>query len=133
MRSSREKRQSQRRRALIQQRAERIRALIDGGFIRDEKEIPDDAIPASIPLQKDGRHTYRKRLFYLDREFECKECGKKERWRAEDQQWYFEIAKGPIHGEAVLCHDCRLKMKEANQSLQPTPIPPGELGKSSST
>lgn len=49
--------------------------------------------------------------FYLDRPFVCRQCGKREIWKAADQKWYFEEAKGHIHAVAVECHDCRKAAK----------------------
>jgi len=49
--------------------------------------------------------------YYVDRPFTCRECGKEEIWRASDQKWYYEAAKGHIDATAVLCHACRKKRK----------------------
>jgi len=46
--------------------------------------------------------------FYIDRPFCCRRCGKWEIWRARDQKWYYEEAKGHIDATAVECHDCRM-------------------------
>jgi predicted RNA-binding Zn-ribbon protein involved in translation (DUF1610 family) len=45
--------------------------------------------------------------FYVDVPFECRDCGKVEIWRARDQRWYYEEAKGHIDARAVRCHACR--------------------------
>lgn len=45
--------------------------------------------------------------FYLDQPFVCRLCGKREIWKAEDQKWYYEEAKGHIDARAVECHNCR--------------------------
>ena len=45
--------------------------------------------------------------FYIDQPFICRDCGKEEIWRARDQKWYYEEAKGHIDAVAVRCHDCR--------------------------
>ena len=45
--------------------------------------------------------------YYIDRPFKCRDCGKEEIWRAEDQKWYFEEAKGHIDARAVRCRACR--------------------------
>ncbi|MDH3494422.1 MAG: zinc-ribbon domain-containing protein [Acidobacteriota bacterium] len=45
--------------------------------------------------------------YYIDRPFACRKCGKEEIWRARDQKWYYEEAKGHIDAKAVACHDCR--------------------------
>ena len=51
--------------------------------------------------------------FYLDRPFICRKCGKREIWKAKDQKWYYEEAKGHIDAVAVECHDCRKSKKQA--------------------
>jgi hypothetical protein len=49
--------------------------------------------------------------FYLDRPFVCRKCGKTEIWKARDQKWYYEEAKGHIDATAVECHACRAAKK----------------------
>ena len=51
--------------------------------------------------------------YYIDRPFTCRRCGKAEIWRAADQKWYFEEAKGHIDAVAVECHDCRIAKRAA--------------------
>ena len=46
--------------------------------------------------------------YYLDQPFTCRRCGKVEIWKAQDQKWYYEQAKGHIDARAVECHDCRM-------------------------
>lgn len=50
--------------------------------------------------------------FYVDRAFTCRQCGKREIWRALDQKWYYEETKGHIDATAVECHDCRAAKKK---------------------
>ena len=50
--------------------------------------------------------------FYLDRPFVCHKCGKTEIWKATDQKWYYEEAKGHIDARAVECHNCRVAKKK---------------------
>lgn len=45
--------------------------------------------------------------FYIDQPFICRGCGKREIWKARDQKWYYEEAKGHIDAVAVECHACR--------------------------
>ena len=45
--------------------------------------------------------------YYVDKPFRCRDCGKEEIWRAEDQKWFYEEAKGHIDATAVRCHVCR--------------------------
>src|SRR5437773_338898 len=56
--------------------------------------------------------------FYLDRPFTCRKCGKREIWKAKDQKWYYEEAKGHIDAVAVECHACR---KPKEQGVKRTP------------
>lgn len=49
--------------------------------------------------------------FYIDRPFICRNCGRREIWKASDQKWYYEDAKGHIDAVAVECHDCRMSKK----------------------
>ena len=54
---------------------------------------------------------------YLDRPFTCRDCGAKEIWTAEQQKWYYEIARGSLHAKAVRCRACRDRIK-AEKDLQ---------------
>lgn len=53
--------------------------------------------------------------YYIDRPFVCRRCGKREIWRARDQKWFYEEAKGHIDAVAVECHDCRRARKNDGQ------------------
>lgn len=52
--------------------------------------------------------------YYVDLPFICRDCGKEEIWRAEDQKWYYEEAKGHIDATAVRCRSCRTARKKKN-------------------
>lgn len=52
--------------------------------------------------------------YYIDQPFTCRDCGKEEIWRARDQKWYYEEAKGHIDATAVRCHSCR-KRREVTE------------------
>lgn len=49
--------------------------------------------------------------YYIDQPFICRNCGKREIWKARDQKWYYEEAKGHIDAFAVECHACRKAKK----------------------
>lgn len=49
--------------------------------------------------------------FYVDRHFECKDCGSDEIWTAKQQKWWYEVANGCISSVAVRCRSCRHKEK----------------------
>ena len=53
-----------------------------------------------------------RRGYYLDMPFTCKDCGKKEVWRATQQKWWYEIAKGGLETVAIRCRPCRRKERE---------------------
>ena len=59
--------------------------------------------------------------FYLDQPFLCRTCGRREIWRAADQKWYFEEAKGHISARAVECRACRQAGKIGNAHEQDRP------------
>lgn len=48
-------------------------------------------------------------LFYIDKAFDCRDCGSPELWTAKQQKWWYEIAKGNINAMAVRCRSCRKK------------------------
>ncbi len=52
------------------------------------------------------------RGYYEDRPFTCRDCGKKEIWRATQQKWWYETAKGEWETTAVRCRSCRRKERE---------------------
>ncbi len=52
--------------------------------------------------------------YYIDQPFSCRQCGKKEIWKAAEQKWYYEEAKGHIAGIAVECHACRKAAKSSS-------------------
>jgi len=54
--------------------------------------------------------------YYLDQPFTCRQCGAQEIWKAKDQKWYYEEAKGHIDAKAVECHACRKRKKGGNQT-----------------
>ncbi len=74
------------------------------------------AVPAD-PSKLDHINTYGTLPeYYIDQPFVCRQCGKREIWRARDQKWYYEEAKGHIDAVAVECHDCRKAKKPGRAS-----------------
>ena len=49
--------------------------------------------------------------YYIDRPFLCRQCNKPQIWKAVDQKWYYEEAKGHTDAFAVECRKCRQKRK----------------------
>ena len=60
------------------------------------------------PAELSHNNTYgRLPRFYIDRAVVCRNCGTEEVWPAERQKWWYEVAKGNINTQAVLCRSCR--------------------------
>ena len=87
--------------------AEAIKRRVATGRFLPGGEIPEGAIPAD-PSQQDPRICLPP-LYYVDRPFTCRDCGVDEVWTAEQQKWYYEVAKGSIYGQAIRCRECRKK------------------------
>jgi len=49
--------------------------------------------------------------YYIDRPFICRSCGARQIWRADDQKWYYEEAKGHMDAKAVECRACRVERR----------------------
>jgi Probable zinc-ribbon domain len=50
--------------------------------------------------------------FYIDMPFTCQHCGTPQIWTAQQQHWWYELAKGDVWTVAVLCRPCRIKERE---------------------
>lgn len=46
---------------------------------------------------------------YCDVPFNCMDCGKRDVWRATQQKWWYEVAKGNVWTTATRCRPCRAK------------------------
>lgn len=86
-------------------------ALPEGAVIADlSQQVPNNSYGAPI-------------LFYIDKPFACIVCGKNEIWTAQQQQWYYEVAKGSGYPTAVRCRSCRKKHAEIHSGKgDPNPI-----------
>jgi len=74
------------------------------------KRVPCDPTQMVIPANS----YFTPPAFYEDVAFKCRGCGMREVWSAEDQQWWYEVAKGPIYATAVLCLACRKAKRAAH-------------------
>jgi hypothetical protein len=64
-------------------------------------------IQALAPTNSYGVPKFVARGYYEDAPFVCRECGSKEIWRAAQQKWWYEVAKGHPDSGAKLCRPCR--------------------------
>ena len=77
---------------------------------RDENITPPPGALMADHEELAHNNTYdRLPTFYVDKVVVCRQCGKKEVWPAERQKWWYEVAKGNINTQAVLCRSCREK------------------------
>ena len=91
--------------------AERVQGLSE-----PQKESHPSAVSAD-PSQLAHINTYGQLpRYYLDIPFTCRSCGKREIWKAADQKWYLETAKGHMDARAVECHACRTARKRPKTS-----------------
>ncbi|MEM9412126.1 MAG: zinc-ribbon domain containing protein, partial [Planctomycetota bacterium] len=80
------------------------RKLANGG-------IPPNAVAADT-IQQIAINIYGSpKKFYVDIHYKCVDCGSAEIWKAKDQKWFYEVAKGSLHQTAVRCLECRNKLK----------------------
>lgn len=112
------------RRGEIKQRRSGKRAAIEAGIAREraraaEKERarrlkgqvlvnPDNLRPNNSYSTPD----FVTRGFYVDRPFQCKDCGISGIWTATQQKWWYESAKGDVWTTAVRCRPCRRRERE---------------------
>ncbi|MEO0796604.1 MAG: zinc-ribbon domain containing protein [Verrucomicrobiota bacterium] len=93
----------------------RSRKLINGEVLPSHMQVgkaPRGAVPADR-RQLDHINTYGDLPeYYVDYPFTCVDCGKEEVWKAEQQKWYYEEAKGHIDAFAKRCRPCRKRRKE---------------------
>jgi hypothetical protein len=73
---------------------------------------PDGAVAADASQQVANNSYDSPPTFYIDIAFTCRDCGSDEVWTAEQQKWYYEVAKGTLYATAVRCRDCRNHIKD---------------------
>ena len=59
------------------------------------------------PYNSYGQPDFVARGYYVDVAFDCANCGTHQVWRATQQKWWYEVAKGNVESRAKLCRDCR--------------------------
>ena len=103
------------RRALKASKKERIKVLIDRGYINSGSDVPEGAIPARPYLQNTDTgswmHDY-SRSFYEEQKFVCLDCGEEIVWSAEEQAWAYEVVGIPAIASLKRCTFCRLAFEK---------------------
>ena len=77
-----------------------------GAVIADQGELAHNNTYGRLPR------------FYVDKVVVCRQCSTEEVWPAERQKWWYEVAKGNINTDAVLCRACREKEKDRKQEAR---------------
>jgi hypothetical protein len=104
---------------MARRRVPRYKRDGDGGEATPHS--PSGRIPADLTKQA-LHHSYGGvPLFYEDQPFTCVDCGKEEVWTAQQQQWWYEVAKGSIYSRAKRCGDCRRARRAGVPPPQPIP------------
>lgn len=70
-----------------------------GAVIADQRELAHNNTYGRLPR------------FYVDKVVVCRQCSTEEVWIAARQKWWYEVAKGNINTDAVLCRACGEKEK----------------------
>lgn len=100
--------------------------LVDSMAKRRQKMIAEGSLILADLSKQASNNSYGPPTEYRDTEFNCRDCGKAEVWTAKQQQWWYEVAKGPIQAGAIRCQECRridrLVKKAAQSPLSKKPI-----------
>lgn len=102
--------------------ARHLKRIADAGPLINDVKIPLGSVPADVSQQVPNNSYDPPPKFYTNKEFICIDCGSEELWTAQQQKWYYEIAKGPLFATAVRCRDCRRKCAQQEKQGDPNPI-----------
>jgi hypothetical protein len=101
---------------LIAQAEAKDRAMaadVDSAAVRVNRD-------ALAPYNSYGEPDFVTRGYYIDQTFQCVRCDVAETWRATQQKWWYEVAKGPVYSTARYCTSCRRKRREGRWGCEDT-------------
>lgn len=82
----------------------------------EPQESPIGSAPCNpenlAPSNSYGVPDFVQRGYYLDILFHCASCQAQEVWRATQQKWWYEVAKGHVESRAKRCKTCRRAERE---------------------
>jgi Probable zinc-ribbon domain len=104
------RKRKQRRLAESRLRRAKVASSVDP-TAKDAKLPPGAVVADASQLAHNNTYSPLPR-FYVDKVVVCRECGKEEVWPADRQKWWYEVAKGNINTQAVLCRGCRRADKD---------------------
>jgi len=96
-------------------KAKRLRKVKKAEQIKRKTALKGNALVNPLllaPTNSYGIPDFQYRGYYVDIPFKCKDCGKEEVWRATQQKWWYEVAKGDVWTTAVRCRPCRRKERK---------------------
>jgi hypothetical protein len=89
---------------------------LKGVSLASQYDRPHGSVPVNTanlsPNNSYGIPEFVKLGFYIDMTFTCQHCGTPQIWTAQQQHWWYELAKGDVWTVAVLCRPCRIKERE---------------------
>lgn len=93
----------------LRQRARRASRPGEPVVVHAERLAPDGSY---------GTPDFVRRGTYVDQPFTCVDCGSAELWRASQQQWWYEVAKGGVWTTATRCRSCRAKERRRRDAAR---------------
>jgi len=97
----------QRRAEIMTRRRERASSVMGLDVFKPLRRLPCGAVAADQARLAHNNTCGALPAFYLDRCFECRDCGIEEVWTAKRQKWWYEDVHGSIYSTAVRCRACR--------------------------
>lgn len=101
----------QRRAEIKARRAKRAAKAAGRKPSKGPREVPGGTAPCNrellAPVNSYGAPDFVIRGYYQNIEFTCRDCAKQELWRATQQKWWYEVAKGDVWTTATRCNTCR--------------------------
>jgi hypothetical protein len=71
-----------------------------------------------VPNNSYSAPEFMKRGYYVDEPFVCRSCGEPQVWTAEQQKWWYEVAKGDVFSTATQCRACRQRERSRRQEAR---------------
>lgn len=102
------------RKAEIKAQRRKRQAQMEAAKRHDPRDLERDSLDAApcnpellAPSNSYDVPPFVERGYYFDTPFTCVGCGKEEIWRATQQKWWYEVAKGGLETRANRCAPCR--------------------------
>ncbi len=103
----------QKRAAIMARRQARREAATRAPVMVRPKGARQANLALLAPHNSYGAPAFVERGYYIDLAFTCRDCGASQVWTAEQQQWWYETAKGYVYSTAIRCLGCRQARRRA--------------------